>query len=115
MRRDGGNQPGQHREEQNRALAQGCVINGSTVMVARSVLEKVAIAPGVFFDPALKYGQDWAMWRSIGFETLWRGMPDKLVTRREFDNLTAKLKRSKDPRKIEEDQIVASMKCPAVE
>ena len=97
-------------EEQNRALAQGCVINGSTVMVARSVLEKVARSPGVYFDPALKYAQDWAMWRSIGFETLWRGMPDKLVTRREFDNLTAKLKRSKDPRKIEEDQIVASMK-----
>jgi GT2 family glycosyltransferase len=97
-------------EEQNRALAQGCVINGSTVMVARSVLEKVARSPGVYFDPALRYAQDWDFWRRVGFETLWRGMPDKLVTRREFDNLTVKLKRSKDPRKIEEDQIVASMK-----
>ncbi|TAK97579.1 MAG: glycosyltransferase [Rhodospirillaceae bacterium] len=102
------------REEQNRALAQGCVINGSTVMVARSVLEKVARSPGVYFDPALRYAQDWDLWRRVGFETLWRGMPDKLATRREFDNLTEKLKRSKDPRKIEEDQIVAAMKVPAV-
>ncbi len=93
------------REEQNRALAQGCVINGSTVMVARSVLENVGP-----FNPELRYAQDWELWRRVGFETLWKGMPDKLVTRREFDNLTAKLKRSKDPRKIEEDQIVAAMK-----
>lgn len=93
------------REEQNRALAQGCVINGSTVMIHRSVLEKVGP-----FDPALKYAQDWDFWRRVGWATLWRGMPDKLVTRREFDNLTEKLKKSKDPRKIEEDQIVAAMK-----
>lgn len=95
------------REEQNRTLAYNCAINGTTVMLHRSIFDKVGP-----FNPSLRFAQDWDMWRRVGFVTDWFGMPDKLATRREFDNLTAQLRREKNPRKVEEDEIVMAMQVP---
>ncbi len=95
------------REEQNRILSRNCAINGTTVMLHRSILDKVGP-----FDSELKYAQDWSYWRRVGFVTDWFGMPDKLATRREFGNLTEALRKSGNPRKQEEDEIVMSMEVP---
>lgn len=89
------------REDQNRILARNCAINGTTVMIHRSVFDKVGL-----FDEGLRYAQDWEMWNRIGQHYDWFGTPDKLATRREFENLTAKLRETKNPRKQEEDELV---------
>jgi GT2 family glycosyltransferase len=76
---------------QHDLLTRGCVINGTTVMINKSVLDALGPDP---FDTSYKYAQDWEMWCRIdraGF--LWHGMPDKLATRREFGNLTERLKK----------------------
>jgi len=86
---------------QRRILARNCAINGSTMLVHKSVFDDVGL-----FDTTLRYGQDWDMWRRIGTKYLWHGIPDKLTTRREFENLTAKLMGEKNQRKTEEDEIV---------
>ena len=70
--------------EQQATLAERCSINGSTVMIAKSVLDDVGP-----FDETLRYAQDWDMWSKIGRKYWWFGMLDKLTTRREFDNLSA--------------------------
>lgn len=89
------------KEEQDFVLSRGCAINGTTVMIHKSILDAVGL-----FDPRLRYAQDWDMWCRVGRLTQWFGMPDKLATRREFGNLTERLKQSKNPRKVEEDEIV---------
>ncbi|MBU1767873.1 MAG: glycosyltransferase [Candidatus Omnitrophica bacterium] len=74
-------------EEQHKLLVTGCAINGTTVMIHRSVFDAVGR-----FDTSYKYAQDWEMWCRIdrgGF--LFHGMPDKLASRREFGNLTARI------------------------
>jgi GT2 family glycosyltransferase len=95
--------------EQNEVLSKVCAINGTTILVHRSVFDRVGP-----FDLDLRYAQDWAMWRKIGFHYVWMGLPDKLATRREFGNLTERLRKVKDPRKMEEDEIVKAMKPPEV-
>ena len=85
------------REEQNRVLAQVCAINGTTVMIHRSVFDRVGR-----FDESYKYGQDWEFWCRAGLEFDWHGMTDKLATRREFQNLTEALAKDK-ARKADRD------------
>lgn len=71
-------------EEQRRYLKQGCWINGSTVMLHRSVFDRVGK-----FDPQYRIAQDWEMWRRVGEHYLWAWHPDVLGTRREtYENLT---------------------------
>ena len=75
-----------NKEDQQKLLATGCHINGSTVMIHKSVFDKVGL-----FDTSFKYSQDWAMWNCVAREYLWHGMPDKLATRRAFGNLTERI------------------------
>jgi teichuronic acid biosynthesis glycosyltransferase TuaG len=78
-------------EDQHRMMASGCFINGTTVMIHKSVFDRVGV-----FDTSFKWAQDWQMWARIGKEFLWHGIPDKLATRREFGNLTERVN-SQDP------------------
>lgn len=78
--------------EQMAYLSQGCVINGSTVMVHRDMFMKLGMG---MFDPSFLYSQDWDFWCRIGICHLWVPVHEILVTRREFGNLTEKI--SKDP------------------
>lgn len=95
------------RKQQNEILQQRCCINGSTIMIHRSVFEKVGL-----FDPSFKYSQDWEMFRRIGFSYDIFFQPDKLTTRREFgDNLSKKIIRDETMRSVrdEEDRRVREM------
>jgi teichuronic acid biosynthesis glycosyltransferase TuaG len=71
-------------EEQRITLRERCSINGSTVLIHRSVLDDVGP-----FDVSLHFAQDWDMWAKIGQRYWWFGMLDKLTTRREFENLSS--------------------------
>lgn len=70
-------------EEQHAQLTRGCCINGSTVMVHRSVFNDVGM-----FDLNFKFGQDWEMWCRIGEKYLWHPTQRVLGTRHEGGNLT---------------------------
>lgn len=70
-------------EEQHAQLVRGCCINGSTVMVHRSVFNDVGM-----FDLAFKFGQDWEMWCRIGEKYLWHATSQVLGSRHEGGNLT---------------------------
>jgi glycosyltransferase involved in cell wall biosynthesis len=74
-------------DEQQRLLATGCHINGSTTMIHKSVFQKVGLYKSEF-----RYSQDWEMWNRIGQHFLWHYLPENLGLRREtLGNLTAKL------------------------
>lgn len=103
-------------EEQHAYLSRGCSINGSTVLIHKSVLDEAGP-----FDVSYKYGQDWEMWARIGRTHLWHGIPDKLTVRREFDNLTTAIEMANadDPRRLQRDledmrirRQYASRQCP---
>jgi GT2 family glycosyltransferase len=74
--------------QQMALLARACVINGSTVMIHRSVFDAVGV-----FDETLVYGQDWEMWCRIGEQFLWLPIQEILGTRREGENLTETIAR----------------------
>jgi glycosyltransferase involved in cell wall biosynthesis len=95
-----------NRAEQQAILASQCAINGSTVMLHKSVFKKVGV-----FDVSFKYAQDWEMWCRIGRDFFWHGTPDKLVERRAFGNLTEaiKLEASKRERMQSENYRVRRM------
>lgn len=78
--------------EQMAVLSQFCAIFGSTVMIHRTVFEALG-----GFDPHFKYSQDWEMWCRVGQHTFWYGFDEILATRREHDNLTARIEA--DPKK----------------
>ncbi len=78
-------------EEQHRLLSQACLVNGSTTMIHRTALEEAAIAPGVYFDPEFRFGQDWEAWLRIGAKHLWHKTEEILGTRREGGNLTQEI------------------------
>lgn len=82
-------------------LAQHCAINGTTVLIHRDVFAAVGR-----FDETYRYSQDWEFWNRVAAEFFWLGLPDKLATRREFDNLTAKLNAEKNMRRVEEDEMI---------
>lgn len=94
-------------EQQMRDLRSVCCINGSTVMVHRSVFAE----NGPWFDPDLRFGQDWEMWLRIGQHHLWHRIPEPLGVRREGENLTAQIQASptddaRRKRRDEEDRII---------
>jgi len=65
-------------EAQQVYLARTCMVNGSTVMLHRSVFREVGL-----FDESFRYGQDWEMWCRIGRRYFWFGIPQVLGSRRE--------------------------------
>ena len=100
-------------EEQLRQLRQTCLINGSTVMLHGEVFEAFAEDSklGRFFDPDLRYGQDYDAWLKVATKFLWLRVPESLGCRREDGNLTSQIQQSPedDPRRKrrdEEDRII---------
>lgn len=70
-------------KHQRQRLATGCVINGLTVMIHRSVFDDVGL-----FDESYRLAQDWEMWCRISRKYHWLYMPEPLATRRTGGNLT---------------------------
>lgn len=97
-------------EEQQRMLAEHCVINGSTVMLHRSVFDAVGL-----FDPEYLYGQDWQMWRRVAQKFFWWRTDEFLGVRREGGgNLTAEIAAeeadsARRQRRDEEDRRIRAM------
>ncbi len=81
--------------EQRQKLCVNCWINGSTVMVHRSVFAEVGT-----FDDSFRYAQDWEMWNRIGTKYLWHFIPEVLGARREFGNLTERIAGDDDMRTV---------------
>lgn len=81
-------------EAQQKLLAQGCYINGLTVMLHRSVLDTVGS-----FDETFKISSDWHLWNKVARKFFWHPIPDILATRREYDNASKAY--AKDPVKRE--------------
>jgi len=78
--------------QQMEILRQVCAINGSTVMIHKSVIDEVGL-----LDEELRYGQDYEYWLRVGQKHFWYPLTDLLTTRREFNNLTAAI--AADPEK----------------
>ncbi len=79
--------------EQMSILSQGCAINGSTVMVHKSIFKQVGT-----FDPNYRYSQDWEFFCRAGNKHLWYGIEEILGSRRERPaNLTNQI--AADPAK----------------
>lgn len=96
-------------DEQQRTLAQVCAINGSTVMIERTVFEDVGL-----FDEDFRYGQDYEMWCRIGSKFFWYPLEEILGTRREVpSNLTSTIANAApdDPRKLRRDAEDASIRA----
>lgn len=94
--------------EQKNVLAQTCAINGSTVMIHKSVFDEVGV-----FDWDFKYGQDWEMWCRIGQKFFWFPIDEILGTRREHGNLTEAIGESApdDPRRLRRDAEDSAIKA----
>ena len=73
-------------KHQRQRLASGCVINGLTVMVHRSVFADLGL-----FDETLKLAQDWEMWCRIAQKHAWLYLSEPLATRRTSGNLTERV------------------------
>lgn len=73
-------------KRQRQELGQGCLINGSTVMIHRSVFDNVGL-----FDESYRFGQDWEMWCRIGEKYEWHYLAKPMVTRRADGNLTSRI------------------------
>jgi teichuronic acid biosynthesis glycosyltransferase TuaG len=88
-------------EEQMNVLARTCAINGSTVMIHKSVFEEVGL-----FNPEYRYAQDWEFWCRAGEKHIWYGIGEILGSRRErAGNLTQQLAEAdrQDARKLRRD------------
>jgi GT2 family glycosyltransferase len=101
--------PGWRNLDQQRAvLADGCAINGSTVMIHKKVFADVG-----GFDPGYRYGQDWELWCRIGQKYLWHAHEEILTTRREYGNLTSAIASSSetDERRLRRDAEDAAIRA----
>lgn len=76
-------------KEQMALLSQACVVNGSTVMLHRSIFDEIGL-----FDESIKYGQDWDFWCRVGICHFWAPVKEILVSRRQEGNLTARIEQS---------------------
>lgn len=97
-------------EEQMAMLRHVCCINGSTVMIHKSVFDQ-GFSDVAAFDPDLRYAQDWELWLAIAEKYLWLRIPEPLGTRREDGNLTSLIQAAppddeRRKRRDEEDRIV---------
>ena len=102
------NWPSHKRQKQE--LGVGCLINGSTVMIHRSVFDDVGL-----FDESYKYGQDWEMWCRISRKYEWLGVNEFLGTRRTDGNLTELIARDEDMKRVRdaEDRRIRKQYGPA--
>lgn len=73
-------------KRQRQQLGTGCAINGSTVMIHRSVFDDVGL-----FDESYKYGQDWEMWCRIATVCEWLPINEFLGYRFAGGNLTERI------------------------
>lgn len=91
-------------EEQRAVLAKSCAINGSTVMIHKSIFDEVGL-----FNPDHRYSQDWEFWCRAGEKNLWYGISEILGSRRETaHNLTSQIADSPEKaarRRAEDDSI----------
>lgn len=99
-------------DEQRALLAQACFINGSTVMIHRTVFDEVGL-----FDTTYRYAGDWEFWNRVAQKHLWHPIPQVLGSRREYENLTAKIERNPELARVmseEQERIVAKYapRCP---
>lgn len=87
-------------DQQQKVLAQVCAINGSTVMIHKSVFENIGL-----FDTEFKYGQDYEFWCRAAQRYFWYPLDEILGTRRERGNLTEQIETSAkdDPRRLQRD------------
>lgn len=96
-------------KRQRQELGVGCLINGSTVMIHRTVFDDVGL-----FDETFRFGQDWEMWCRIvrGYE--WRLLNEFLGFRRNDGNLTERISKDDSLRAIRdaEDDRVRKMYGP---
>jgi glycosyltransferase involved in cell wall biosynthesis len=103
-------------DQQMAALRENCCINGSTVMLHKDCFDLVPVERNAqmepqFFDPSLRFAQDWEAWLRIAQRFLWLRVPEALGVRREGENLTAQIAGSpaddaRRARRDEEDRIV---------
>lgn len=84
--------------DQRKLLVEGCWVNGSTCMLHKSLLEKVRLANGDWFDTSFRYSQDWDMWCRIAQVTKWHLLDSVQGARRTNGDLTAEVQ--KDPEKM---------------
>lgn len=91
------NWPNHKRQKQE--LGVGCLINGSTVMIHRSVFDDMGL-----FDASYRFGQDWEMWCRIAQKYEWLGINEFLGTRRSDGNLTERIARDEELRRIRDDE-----------
>lgn len=94
-------------KHQQQQLGTGCMINGSTVMLHRSVFDDVGL-----FDTSFRYGQDWEMWARVGRKYRWLALEEILGSRRRSEfNLTAQIGRSDKMRAVRdaEDRRIKDM------
>lgn len=105
--------------EQRAVLSQNCMINGLTVMIARSALDEVRLPNGDYFDTGFKVSADWDLWCRLGRLAVWRCIPEILATRRVSPDM-ASARYERDPEraaqwKIEDDLIRRNygLKCAA--
>jgi glycosyltransferase involved in cell wall biosynthesis len=96
-------------KRQRQELGQGCLINGSTVMIHRSVFDDVGL-----FDESFKYGQDWEMWCRIVQKYEWRLLDCFLGFRRSGGNLTERINSDEAMRAVRdaEDRRILDMYAP---
>lgn len=79
--------------ECRQALGQFCCINGSTVMIHKSVIDDVGNV-----DPSFGFSQDYELWTRIAQKYQWGVTLESLGSKRMDDNLTSKLQ--KDPERM---------------
>ncbi len=102
------------RREQAQALTTSCCINGSTVMIHVSALERVVMKTHLpngprpmWFDENLRYSQDWELWLRLHQAGIkWHHVAATLGTRREGGNLTERIEADpeKKARRDQEDE-----------
>jgi glycosyltransferase involved in cell wall biosynthesis len=87
-------------KHQKQRLMNGCVINGMTVMLHRSVFEDVGV-----FDESYVIAQDWELWCRIARREEWLYLPDILGTRRTSGNFTEQVERSLELSALHREEI----------
>jgi len=85
------------RLEQRQALLENCCINGSTVMLHRSVIDDMKLPDGGFFDGSYRWSQDYEAWLRVAQKYDWALTDEPLGTKRMDDNLTMSI--NTDPEK----------------
>ncbi len=92
-------------KRQKQELGIGCLINGSTVMIHRTVFDDVGL-----FDESYRFGQDWEMWCRIVQKYEWRLLNEFLGFRRTNGNLTSRIAADPDLKAVRDAEDVRIQK-----